>query len=84
MQKYAGRVSERYSFWQTICNNRQILKYVGGVRIPFTCDKVIQSVLPREIKMSQEERKICPTKDRKITANWLHCVSTTPDSRLAK
>ena len=66
MEKYSGRVSERYQFWKTICNNRQILRYVGGVRIPFTCDKISQNVLPREIRMSKEEREYAWQKIEKL------------------
>ena len=76
MQKYGGLVSERYSFWKTICNNRQILKYVGGVKIPFTCDKVIQSVMPREIRMSQEERKYARQKIEKLLKTG--CIVSLP------
>ena len=54
---HGGRASRCYKFWTTICQDRQVLRHVGGITIPFIEDNIIQSKLPHEIRFSRKERK---------------------------
>ena len=57
---YGGHVSKKYTFWQKICNDRHILRNVGGISIDFNQDEstIFQTRPPREIRMSNEEKAI--------------------------
>ena len=53
--KYGGQVSKHYKFWTTFCKDRNVLRHVGGITIPFI-KKVKQVGKVREIKMNEKEK----------------------------
>ena len=54
---HGGRVSKCYKFWTSICKDRNVLRHVGGITIPFITDNIVQDSLPHEIRFSHKERK---------------------------
>ena len=52
-----GRASKCYKFWTSICQDRQVLRHVGGITIPFTENNIVQDKLPHEIRFSNRERQ---------------------------
>ena len=69
-------MSVRNNFWKLICNNKQILRYVGGVKIPFICNIIQHSAMPPEINMSEEERCYACQKISKLLATG--CIVQLP------
>ena len=51
-----GKVAQHYKFWTTFCNDRTVLKHVGGISIPLV-KKVNQTAPVKEIHMNERERK---------------------------
>ena len=49
-------MARHYKFWTTFCNDRTVLKHVGGISIPLV-KKVNQTAPVREIHMNDRERK---------------------------
>ena len=58
---HRGRVSKCYQFWQSICNDRKILRHVGGITIPFITKLIHQDTKPREIRFSEKEQNFIRT-----------------------
>ena len=59
--KYGGQVSKHYKFWTTFCCDRNVLRHVGGITIPFT--KTVKQVgKVSEIKMNENEKMFVQNK----------------------
>ena len=63
---YGGRVRDCYEFWTTITRNRNVLRIVGGVSIPFTEKDVINDSPPLQLPLSKVEKEHARTKIAKL------------------
>ena len=63
--KYGGKVSKHYKFWTTFCHDRNVLRHVGGITIPFTQN--VKQVEPvHEIKMNENEKRFVRMKIKQL------------------
>ena len=74
---FGGRVANFIDYWRQICHDRNILKIIKGVQIPFVNGKPpIQHNIPRELKMSHEEQQFVDVElDRLLKEGFIKQLS---------
>ena len=73
--RYGGQVSRNYKFWTGICNNKRVLKHIGGISIPLT-QRVVQHKIPRDIHISEKEKEFIHEKIKQLLIS--DCIEEVP------
>lgn len=64
----AGKLKHNVSFWKTITSDKEILKHVRGVAIYFKDKPPVKTIVQREFKFSEEEKK-CVASEIEVFVN---------------
>ena len=72
---FGGNLRHHYKFWTKICKDCRVLCHIGGMSIPLT-GPVIQKHKPREIRLTEKERKF--VRGKLLTLEQEGCISRVP------